>query len=353
MSKKRKELWVILAHFLTGNGDRWLDDFISDPQIEFEKITPPNISKSWHVRKSKLTSQREWIGHLHHTLRAVSKNPTGIVACFPQLAMCAALIKKLTRRKFNIIAYNFNLGALHSGKRQAAARFVAGQIDFFIVHSPAEVKRYASYLAVPEEKVKFIPLQRGVFSFDRNEEFNDPYLISMGSAGRDYQTLVSAVNDLGIKTIIISRPDMIKDLKPGPNVYFKSSLSYDECMKLLSGARISVTPISNQETASGQITFLNAMQMGVPIIATRCPGTEGYIEDGKNGLLVAPANVEDMKKNILSLWEDEKRRQDISSWQKEKFFNSFSDEAAAKSLENIINLIRVQTHCFSQPEQNG
>lgn len=336
MLKKQKERWAVVAHFFTGHNDRWLDDFINNPQIKFTKVPPVTGSDTWHIRKSKLTSQREWLGHFRQALKAFWKRPDGIIACFPQLAMCAALLKKVTRRNVRIIAYNFNLGALRSGRRQSAARFVADQINYFVVHSPSEVESYASYLGVSREKVRFIPLQRGEIDLTRNEDLNDPYLIAMGSAGRDYRTLLKAVNELGIRSIIVSRPDIIETLPPSSNVTFMSSLSSEECMRLLSRARISVTPIANQETASGQVTFLNAMQLGVPLIATRCPGTDGYIEDGKTGLLAAPGSVEDMKVAILSLWKNEVKRQELATKAREEFSRRFSDQAAADSLQKLI-----------------
>ncbi|MFC3170318.1 glycosyltransferase [Paracoccus fontiphilus] len=313
-----------------------MDDFINDPQIEFVKVPPIENSGIWHTRKSKLTSKREWFSHFRQSLRASRKRPDGIIACFPQLAMCSAFVKKITRSNVRIIAYNFNLGALRLGRRRAAIRFVADQIECFVVHSPAEVESYTSYLGVPKDKVKFIPLQRGKVDIARIEDFDDPYVIAMGSAGRDYETLIKAVDSLGIRTIIVTRPDIVEALPSSSNVTFMSSLTPEECMQLLSRARISVTPISNQETASGQVTFLNAMQLGVPSIATRCPGTDGYFDDGETGLLVAPGDEVDMKLAILSLWEDVSRRQGLALKAKERFHHSFSDQAAAERLQQII-----------------
>jgi glycosyltransferase involved in cell wall biosynthesis len=332
----RKERWAVVAHFFNGHDDRWLDDFIDSPQVEFTKILPVSGAGSWHSRKSKLTSQREWLGYFRQALKAFRQRPDGIIACFPQLAICTALLKKVTRRNVSIIAYNFNLGALHPGRRQSAVRFVANQIDYFVVHSPSEIESYASYLGVAKEKVRFIPLQQGEVDLVRSEDLDDPYLIAMGSAGRDYHTLLKAVNELRIRSIVISRPDIIETLPVSSNVTFMSSLSPEECMRLLSSARLSVTPIANQETASGQVTFLSAMQLGVPLIATRCPGTDGYIEDGKTGILVAPRSVEDMKAAILSLWINEARRHELSTEGRKAFSRNFSDQAAADRLQKLI-----------------
>jgi glycosyltransferase involved in cell wall biosynthesis len=185
--------------------------------------------------------------------------------------MCVALLKLIFRQKVRIIAYNFNLGALPRGRRQTLARLVAGKIDRFVVHSPLEVGSYAEYLGVPSGKVSFIPLQRGKIDIMRDEDDREPYLLALGSANRDYVTLIAAVDALKIRTVIVTRPDALDALPCSPYVTFMSGLSQTECNELLARARISVTPVANQGTASGQITFLTAMQLGVPVIASRCP----------------------------------------------------------------------------------
>ncbi|MCZ0963434.1 glycosyltransferase family 4 protein [Paracoccus benzoatiresistens] len=250
--------------------------------------------------------------------------------------MCAGLLKRIFRQKVRIIAYNFNLGALPQGPRRTLARLAAGQIDRFVVHSPLEVPSYAEYLGVPSEKVSFIPLQRGKIDIAREEEAREPYLLALGSANRDYASLIAAVDELGIRTIIVTRPEAIEALPRSPHVTFMSGLSQRQCNELMARARISVTPVANQETASGQITFLTAMQLGVPVVVTRCPGTAGYIEDGRTGLLVEPGDVGHLKSAIEALWTSEARRSVLAEEAQRESLHRFSDKAAANSLRQII-----------------
>lgn len=329
--------WVVIAAFFSGKSDRWLDDFIEDPRVSFEKVIPSRSRESWHVKKLAITSLSGWLGHLLHARAAYRRQPDGIVTCFPQLAMCAAIWKCLGRAKPPIIAYNYNLGPLRPGLRQWLARRVAQQIDIYVVHAPQEVDSYAVYLGVPQDRIRFVPLQRGLIKVPRGEDLDTPFLLAMGSAHRDYPTLIRAVDRLGIPTIIVTRASDVAQLPRSPHVTFLSGLSQQECLELLSRSRVCVTPIANQQTASGQITIINAMQLGVPVIATRSPGVEGYIENGRTGLYVEPFDVDDMTAVIDCLWSDTDLRAALSEHGRAEALKRFSDEAAAAKLHELIS----------------
>ena len=216
------------------------------------------------------------------------------------------------------------------------AILAARGVNIFVVHAPGEVTLYASYLRVPPERIVFVPIQRGVIEYARQEDLISPFILSMGSAQRDYASLVAAVTDTGIRTIIITRPDIIATLPKTDEVELRSGLTQAECLEVLAGAAFSVIPISNMTTASGQITIVTSMRLGVAVVATRCPGTEGYIEDGVTGSLVAPFDVAGLRQAILELWRNVEVRNALALQGKHHADHNFSDEGAAQALHAII-----------------
>ncbi len=326
--------WNVVARFFKNPDPRWLDDFISDPEFRFCKIVAAR-EDDWHVSRRRTTTA-QWMGLLSYSWRAFDNEPSGIITCFPQLAMTVAVIKRLTFRHTQIVAHNFNLGSLPGGLRRAMARFAARQIDAFIVHSPTEIVPYARYLGVAERRIHFVPLQRGEIPEPRREETAAPYLLAMGSAHRDYESLIAAVEQLGLRTVIVTREDIITRLPKPHCVEFHHGFSEEDCIRLLAGARLSVIPISNLETASGQVTIVNSMMLGVAVIATRCPGSEGYIEEGETGLLVAPFDTEGMKCAIQRLWSDSATRETLARRGKLYAQDHFNDPVAAEALRKIL-----------------
>ena len=158
----------------------------------------------------------------------------------------------------------------------------------------------------------------------------------MGSAHRDYRTLIDALEELRPPTIIVTRRDEIAALPQRDWITYLHSQTRAACLELLAGARLSVTPVSNTTTASGQITFINAMQMGVPVIATDSPGTAGYLENGHTGRLVRPGDASDLRDAIETLWNDEAARSELAARAKGFAESNLSDAAAALRLSQIL-----------------
>src|SRR5512141_3327406 len=65
-----------------------------------------------------------------------------------------------------------------------------------------------------------------------------------------------------------------------------------------------VVPLQSINFAGGDSSLLQAMSFGKPVVATRAPSTETYLEHGQTGLLVEPGDVEGMRQAILRLWKD-------------------------------------------------
>lgn len=329
--------WNIAANFFTDDRGRWLDDFIEDAGLTFTKIPAGHVD-NWHDR-GRRTGARQWLDHFRHAWRAMRGRPDGLITCFPQLAVCAGTLKALGFGRPKIVAHNFNLGEISSSWKRRLANRGLRHVDRFLVHSPIEVERYSRWLDLPTERFEFVPLQRGEIGIERREYHTDPFILAMGSAHRDYETLIRAVTELGIRTVIVTRQDIIDRLPKPKVVEYLTGLTQDECLELLAQARLSVTPIGNMETASGQVTFINAMRLGVPVLATRCPGTDGYIADGETGLLLEPFDAGDMRAKIRAMWSDNDLRGRIGKAGKAFADENLSDEGAARSLHSILKRI--------------
>lgn len=328
--------WCVLADFFSADDVQWLDASIDNSLLTFKKIAPKAKRGTWHTARSMTTGAAKWRRHFRHVQAGFAVKPDGLIVCFPQLAMSAGLIKRMRFSKVPVIAHNFNIGTLAPGLRQRLAQFSAAAIDHFIVHSPSEVAPYAAYLGVPQDRVHFVPLHRPDFGIPRAEDTEAPYVLAMGSAHRDYKTMIEALEPLAPRTIIVTRKDIIDSLPQHPWIEYRHGLSFEDCLHLLARARLSVTPVSNMQTASGQVTFINAMRMGVPLVATRCPGTDGYVSDGETGYLSAPFDAADMRDKIERLWQDADLRAAMAARSKVVADETFSVEAAGRQLEGLL-----------------
>ncbi len=83
-------------------------------------------------------------------------------------------------------------------------------------------------------------------------------------------------------------------------------------------------------------TILEAMQMGVPIIASNKGGNPELIQDGVNGFLVEYNNKEQIKDVIFKLWKDKNLQEKFVKNSKEKL-KYFSFE---KMIKNTLEVLR-------------
>ena len=159
----------------------------------------------------------------------------------------------------------------------------------------------------------------------------------MGSANRDYQTFFDAVERTGIRTIVVASHRCIAGLSIPSNVQILSSRTQEECHRLAQKARLNVVPLIERVTAAGQVTIVEAMRMRRPVIATRCAGSEDYIDHGRTGMLVEPHSVGDLADKINQLWRDEELRDSLASEAGRHAEEHFSDEAAGVTLGSILD----------------
>jgi len=208
------------------------------------------------------------------------------------------------------------------------------------VHSTEEIAACSRWLDFPEERFRFVPLQRPVWPITRMEDERQPFLLSLGSAKRDYRLLFSVVAELGYRTIVVAAKYAVEKLRIPRNVEIMTDLDFEHCLALEQRARVVVIPIANTATASGQVTLVDAMMLGRPIVATACPGILDYMTDGREGTLVPPGDHDALKAALQSLWEDERLRSSSGIAARKRAMVNYSDEAAGKVLGDVLREAR-------------
>ncbi len=69
--------------------------------------------------------------------------------------------------------------------------------------------------------------------------------------------------------------------------------------ELLRNARVVVVALdARDDRTAGQQTYLNAMALGKPTIVSDSPGVREYVEDGRTGLVVPPANPDALSRAL-------------------------------------------------------
>ncbi|PZN93817.1 MAG: hypothetical protein DCF31_11370 [Alphaproteobacteria bacterium] len=335
---------VGVLHPSFGHELQWIDDFAPEEAgFVFHKVAPPDVKEiSWHERGA-VTTGREWLNHFRYALNAVRFDFDVIVTNFPQLAFAVCFWKLLLRKHVKVVSWSFNLGSVSSTFKGRLAGLPLRAADLLIVHSQEEIGIYSAWLSLPKERFLFVPLQRGVVQVETYDTGDKPFLVSLGSAGRDYSTLFAAVAGQDQRVIVVAKPDVLAGLDVPSNVEVLNGLSLLECQSLASRAVAGVVPISNLDTASGQVSFLMLMALGVPVIVTDCPGSRDYLIDGHDALIVPPGDTDALRLAILKVWKNEDFRKRLAENSLLSWRERFSDEAAG------VNLVRALAKAVQEP----
>jgi hypothetical protein len=334
--------WYFAAPFIHSASDRWLGNFVPNEGKSLRFFSVPAMYE--HDRSRRVTGLTAWMDYLHHgsvAWREASRThaAAGIVTCFPQLALTVALRKRLSASHLPLVAWTFNLGTLYTGIRQRLARATLTAVDRFIVHSRAEISACSMWLDLPATKFEFVPLQRAIRSVVLAEEQKSPFVLSMGSAHRDYRLLLSVLSELGYPAVVVAGPHAVAGLTIPPNVDIRSGLSIEQCYELVQRARLNVIPVANQHTASGQVTLLDAMMYGRPVVITECPASVDYVINRHDALLVRHGDHDDMKSALRCLWEDASMREAIGRAARNTAIDRFSDAAIGRAMGNVLRAV--------------
>ena len=58
--------WLVVADFFTVETDSWLDNFVDDPELVFQKVVVESRAPSWHEQSKKVTSIKKWLALLQY-----------------------------------------------------------------------------------------------------------------------------------------------------------------------------------------------------------------------------------------------------------------------------------------------
>jgi glycosyltransferase involved in cell wall biosynthesis len=330
--------WKILTPFSHSTDVGWIPAHIVSEKHSFE-VVPAGY---FHDRSRRNSGGHAWKDFFQHAFRAWSgrtkpgAGPVGYITSFPQLPLCLALIKRLTGSKAPIVAWTFNMGKTYDGMKGRLARFALPAVDVFVVHSTAEIDAYSRWLNIPRDRFMFVPL--GI-KFDPPAAIGeDPqkFVLSMGSANRDYECLIKALEPFQYRTIIVAGQHAVEKLSIPDWVEVRSGLTQEECHRLAQRATVNVVPLKDREAASGQVTFLETMIMGKPIIASDCIGTRDYIKDGENGCLVPVGDSGRLGEAISRLWQDAALRERLGKAAKADATKSSSFEAQSSIMLAVL-----------------
>jgi L-malate glycosyltransferase len=194
----------------------------------------------------------------------------------------------------------------------------------YIVAQSSNTKSNAIKYYYPNKEIKIIPLPYTPIKFKKTSrkrlglEQNNIYLVSVGRLvkRKGYDFLIKSLaklNNSKVHAIIIGDgPEkenltlLVKKLNIEKQVHFLGFVSENKKFQYLSNSDFYV--LSSVHEGFG-IVLQEAMQVGLPIIATDNGGQIDFVKDGKNGFLIKYGDEDELKNSIEKMIKNKSIRE--------------------------------------------
>jgi L-malate glycosyltransferase len=208
---------------------------------------------------------------------------------------------------------------------QMTVRFILNNSDILVCQSSNTKKNTIKYFQ-PKKKIHIIPLPYEKFKFKQvgrkklGMDKDKFYLISIGRLveRKGYKYLIRALSLLPKKihlNLIGDGPlenqlkNLAKELKVEDRINFLGFVSEEKKFQYLSNSDIYI--LSSLHEGFG-IVLQEAMQVGLPIVATNNGGQIDLIKESVNGFMIKPKNSNLLAEKIIFLYKNDKIKSGIS-----------------------------------------
>ena len=262
--------------------------------------------------------------------------------------MQSGIVICLFRRLFKTKAKHlvFDIGSFSSASEAGAKlklmQFASKSIDSLIYHTGSQKDYYEKFFPWLMDRIHFVRYGADLEFYQSDEEpkeAKDKYLLCIGYAKRDWDTLIRAYGliDTDVTLRLIGHvEDKYKGVKGVEQLPF---IPINELKEQIEGAVAGVLPLESFNYSFGQMTLLQQMALGKCVIAANVPSLRDYVINGETAIMYEPKNPDDLAEKIgLVLSDEGKRKQigkDASLWLR----NNCNERVMASDIERVIREI--------------
>lgn len=171
--------------------------------------------------------------------------------------------------------------------------------DFFTSVASVQCDKLSREFNIPKTRFKFIPWgvtdRQPVYS-GLIRENTEPYFFCAGRSNRDWNVVFNTFGNSNIPCKFIYSDTGYKGKYP--NIDVRSNVPTKEYFDLLVNSYCVIIAIDNSDLAGGEITIINAMQFGKPVILIQDNPNNDYVFEGITGFVAAKD-----RKKILEIAE--------------------------------------------------
>ncbi len=290
----------------------------------------------------------------------LQNNVSMIVAHFGQMGAKLLTVKRLTGLPMMVVFHGYdvwNHNQLKQFQQQYSDLFVEAEA---IVGVSRSICSRLIELGCAENKLHYLPAYVHPKFFEAKYNIEKVKSISFLSVGRFSKTKSPYLTILAFSEVLKKLPEsklvmighddgeglfeacliLAKALEIEDKIEFKGATSSDEVLQEMLLATIYVqhsvtTPLEGDKEGT-PVGIMEALALGLPIVATDHSGIGELIDHGKNGLLVKELNYKDMAQQMIKLALDQGLRETLGA---EAANSARSNDRIYRSLNKFSEII--------------
>jgi len=159
----------------------------------------------------------------------------------------------------------------------------------------------------------------------------ESYYFSTGMSNRDYDFLIKVFDGISLR-LKIACPNITRNTSP--NIQFLDNCFGPDMKKYMFNSRAVLIPLKDLNISSGQLVFIQAMQMGKPIIITESNPTRSYLTE--ENAFILRNDVKSWRDALHILDTDNARYDIMSKANRQRAEKEFSEKGLGEKIGEII-----------------
>lgn len=305
-----------------------IDVDFHDPLLTRRSLPPPLSQVAWNARELSVPFE---IG--------------GTDVVFTPLAALLPLAAQA--RRLPVVVINFGLNLIwrraSRARRKLLERSLRAAARVICLGSSQRAELLAAAGLDPDRVLSMlIPVDDRFFTpfGDRGES-----VLAVGKdLARDYGTLFTAVEPLGVETVVVAHPRNLEGARPPKNATLSGRLSFGQLRDAYSSAGCVVLPQRGDtypfgSEGGGLTALLEAMAMGRPIVASDRAILHDYVTDGVEALLVPPEDPEALRAAVERVLADPELGQALGAAARRRVERSHTSRGFAGELAPVLRSV--------------
>jgi glycosyltransferase involved in cell wall biosynthesis len=332
------------------DGDRWLWNYLPGVEDQVDFLVAQSIDRLGRLGKA-LTRYPKYLSATHQALLAAKRCQYDlIVAWESKQGLPLALLRWLrNERRTPLVILTF-AAKPYLRRARAFVRPWLRCVEHMTVPSTWEAELYGREFHLQPERVSVCHL--GTYDVLHHlatlgqvvsAQEDRPYIFSGGQTDRDYQTFLTSIADLRVKTIINTRQHVLTSLDVPSQVEVNDLMSPNAYFALLTGASVVVVPLHPVDHAAGLSVVMGAMAAGRPVVCTDVPVMREYVVNGITGILVPPRDPAAMCNAISRLIEKPEIREAMGRAARARYEEGFTFSAFAQRVHGILSKVAARS----------